>query len=213
MQALLVVLVLTNLATVAALVTLWRFYGGARPEDRDVLAALSAQRSGSTASRPVLTIEILNPVELAGTKGRVAGIAGSLVPGLTRRIVYDQTLKQLRKQLVDQGVVADVRLVKVTPADTEAAGAAPAVAVPTGRTGTTRSRPAAPPVPGATPAVQPLTDEQELLAVAAAESRTDADAVAVDAAPAYVDPYPGAFDPFVADPFEEPRPVPRQDPV
>ena len=152
MQALLVVLVITNLATAAALVMLWRFHGGTQAEDGDVLAALATQRSGTSGSRRVLTIEILNPVELAATRGRVVGIAGSLVPALTKRIVYDQTLKQLRKQLVDQGVVADVRLVKVTPAGAPAAVPAGAVAVPTPRASTIRGR-QQPPI------TEPLTDE------------------------------------------------------
>ena len=125
-----------------------------------MLAALASQRSGTNGSRRVLTIEILNPVELAATRGRVVGIAGSLVPALTKRIVYDQTLKQMRKQLVDQGVVADVRLVKVTPAGAPGAVPAGAVAVPTARPVPTRGR--------QEPAItEPLTDETELLAVAA----------------------------------------------
>ena len=205
MQALLVLLVITNLATAAALVMLWRFHGGTQAEDGDVLAALATQRSGTSGTRRVLTIEILNPVELAGTRGRVVGIAGSLVPALTKRIVYDQTLKQLRKQLVDQGVVADVRLVKLTPAGAPAAVPAGAVAVPTARPATTRGRPQ--------PAItEPLTDETELLAVAASENSTEAQPIAAAPEPSYVDPYPGAFDPFVADPFEEPQPT-SQDPV
>jgi hypothetical protein len=38
----------------------------------------------------------------------VFGIAGSFLPELTRRIVYDQTAKILRRQLVEHDVVADV---------------------------------------------------------------------------------------------------------
>jgi hypothetical protein len=38
------------------------------------------------------------------------GIAGSFVPHLTRRIVYDQTVRQLRDQLAAHNVVADVRV-------------------------------------------------------------------------------------------------------
>jgi len=213
-QALLVLLVITNLATAAALVMLWRFHGGTQAEDGDVLAALATQRSGTSGSRRVLTIEILNPVELAATRGRVVGIAGSLVPALTKRIVYDQTLKQMRKQLVDQGVVADVRLVKVTPAGAPAAVPAGAVAVPTARPAPTRGR-------QQPPLTEPLTDEAELLAVAASENSTAAQPVAAQPIggppqPSYVDPYPGTFDPFVADPFEEPQlfeQPSRQDPV
>jgi len=196
-QALVVLLVVTNLATILALALLWQFHGGDRPEDSDLLAALAAQRSVASGTRRVLSIEILNPVELAATKGRVVGIAGSLVPGLTRRIVYDQTLRQLRKQLVDQGVVADVRLHKVSTPAPGTPRPSVVTAVPTGRTG--------PPAAPRPPVEEPLTAETELLAVAGAETETQLEPEAV-----YVDPYPGAFDPFVANPFEEPI---RQDPV
>jgi hypothetical protein len=101
----------------------------------------SSARSGPT--RRMIGIEILNPIELARVRGRMFGIAGSLVPHLTRRIVYDQTAQQLREQLAAHGVDADVRVHvvpasapparTVTPAPTEmtstgAAGAAGAVA-------------------------------------------------------------------------------------
>jgi hypothetical protein len=206
-QALVLVLVITNLATLVALVMLWLFHGGSRPEDLDLLAALAAQRSTATGTRRLLSIEILNPVELAGTRGRVVGIAGSLVPALTRRIVYDQTLRLLRKQLVDQGVVADVRLHKISqpvgePAKPTVATAVPTAAKPTAAksTAATAVPKAAPPRP---PVAAPLTAESELLAVAGAEGETQPESV-------YLDPYPGAFDPFVADPFQEPI---RQEPI
>jgi hypothetical protein len=73
-------------------------------------AAAGASSSSSLGNRRVITIEVLNPIELAGTRGRLVGIAGSLAPGITRRLVYDQVLKTLRRQLADQRVVADVRL-------------------------------------------------------------------------------------------------------
>ena len=74
---------------------------------------------GST--RRLISIEILNPIELAGTRGRLVGLAGTLAPGLTRRIVYDQTLRILKQQLVDQQVLADVRLHTLRPAPPQAA--------------------------------------------------------------------------------------------
>ena len=65
----------------------------------------------SERGRRLITIEILNPIELASARGgRIAGLAGSLVPGVTRRIVYDQTFKTLRRELDRMAVHADVRL-------------------------------------------------------------------------------------------------------
>ena len=116
---LLIVLLLlaTNLATLG-----WLIRHHLRPvehptPDEVVAAAVEAMRpvASTTSTRRVITIEILNPIELAGTRGRLAGIAGSLAPGITRRIVYDQAIRNLRRQLVEERVVADVRLHTVTP--------------------------------------------------------------------------------------------------
>jgi hypothetical protein len=68
----------------------------------------------------VITIEILNPIELAGTRGWWAGIAGSLAPGLTNRVVYDQAIRLVRTQLADHDVVADVRLHVFDPSGIDA---------------------------------------------------------------------------------------------
>ncbi|HEV7206842.1 MAG TPA: hypothetical protein VGN18_19715 [Jatrophihabitans sp.] len=112
MLVLVIVLVVTNLVTLGAL-----GYLHLRPDDErgpDAAAAAALDRTPPPAvaggTRRLISVEILNPIELAGTRGRIVGIAGSLAPGLTRRIVYDQTLKILRRQLVEQQVVADVRL-------------------------------------------------------------------------------------------------------
>jgi len=63
----------------------------------------------------VITIEILNPIELAATRGRLVGMAGSLAPGLTRRIVYDQAVRNKKRQLAEEHVVADVRVHTLRP--------------------------------------------------------------------------------------------------
>src|SRR4051794_2184605 len=89
-----------------------------------VAASIEAMRppTSTTSTRRIITIEILNPIELAGTRGRLAGIAGSLAPGITRRVVYDQAIKNLRRQLAEERVVADVRVHTVSPARPDAAG-------------------------------------------------------------------------------------------
>jgi hypothetical protein len=127
MTALVIVLVLTNVATLVLLVVLMRHRLAFRPAVDDVTDVRVADAISSTArpvgpaasagrTRRVITIEILNPIELAGVRGRMFGIAGSFVPHLTRRIVYDQTVRQLREQLATHHVVADVRI-HVLPAE------------------------------------------------------------------------------------------------
>ncbi|MGI8680496.1 MAG: hypothetical protein ACR2LX_17790 [Jatrophihabitans sp.] len=118
MLTLVIVLVVTNLATLGVLAYLYLGPAdGPRPDTAasDALNRTPRPPAVPGGTRRLISIEILNPIELAGTKGRIAGIAGSLVPGLTRRIVYDQTLKILKQQLVDQQVVADVRLHTLRP--------------------------------------------------------------------------------------------------
>jgi hypothetical protein len=88
-------------------------------------ASLDAMRppTSTSSTRRIITIEILNPIELAGTRGRLMGIAGSLAPGITRRIVYDQAIRNLRHQLVNERVVADVRLHTVSPSESKKSSA------------------------------------------------------------------------------------------
>lgn len=117
MVVLVVVLIVTNLVTIAALA-----YYALRPADQprpDAALARTLDRvapvASTSATRRVISIEILNPVELASTRGRLAGIAGSLAPGLIRRVVYDQTIRTMRRQLADERVAADVRLHVLAP--------------------------------------------------------------------------------------------------
>lgn len=120
MLVLVIVLAVTNLVTLGALLYLYLEPIEAPGPDPGAADALDrsprpAAAVGPASERRLISIEILNPIELAGTRGRLAGIAGTLVPGLTRRIVYDQTLKIVKEQLVEQHVVADVRLHTLRP--------------------------------------------------------------------------------------------------
>jgi hypothetical protein len=115
---LVVVLIVTNLVALGGLGYLYLRPPDVPGLDRDAAAALDQSPRPATplgGTRRLITIEILNPIELAGTRGRLIGIAGSLAPGLTRRIVYDQTLRILKKQLGEQHVVADVRMHTLRP--------------------------------------------------------------------------------------------------
>lgn len=57
----------------------------------------------------LISIEILNPIELAAKESAIAGPVGSLAPNLIRKIVYQRTAAMLREQLLEHGVRADVK--------------------------------------------------------------------------------------------------------
>jgi hypothetical protein len=117
---LVIMLVVTNVVTLAVLARfLLRPAEQPAPDEKlaRALTVAAGASSSSAGTRRVITIEVLNPIELAGTRGRLVGIAGSLAPGITRRLVYDQVLKTLRRQLADERVVADVRLLVMRPED------------------------------------------------------------------------------------------------
>jgi hypothetical protein len=131
---LVILLIVTNLVTLGVLAWFALRPVEHRPPSRSVSAAIDAARGpelSSSATRRVITIEILNPIELAGTRGRIVGIAGSLAPGITRRVVYDQAIKLVRRHLAEHQVVADVRLHTVRPGPPpRSASASPEPALP-----------------------------------------------------------------------------------
>lgn len=66
---------------------------------------------GDSAGKPMLlTIEILNPIELARKESWFAGAFGTVTPALLRRIVYAKTLVIMQEQLLQFDVKADVQL-------------------------------------------------------------------------------------------------------
>lgn len=75
-----------------------------RPLPEDLEATFTAGK------RRVITIEILNPLELAATQSRFGGVAGALAPRALRRIVYEQAYSNIKEQMVEEGVVAEVGL-------------------------------------------------------------------------------------------------------
>jgi hypothetical protein len=109
---LVLVLIATNLLTLGAFA--WYVLRPVEHPAPDAMAAaaLTAALPANSASSPrrVITIEILNPLQVAGARGRWAGIAGSLAPGITRRVVYDRAMRIVQRQLAAQDVAADVRL-------------------------------------------------------------------------------------------------------
>lgn len=150
MLVLVIVLVVTNVIALGAL--LWLRLQPAEPPELDASVAGSLSPalrppSSTSGTRRFITIEILNPIELAGSRGRWAGIAGSLAPGITRRIVYDQALKTVRRHLSDEDVVADVRLHVIRPVEAppRRPPASRAAAAGAAAPGAAASRPAQPP--------------------------------------------------------------------
>lgn len=117
LTVLVVVLVATNLATLAALVLSRRRAAMLPPG----IASTPPPGAATSRVRRLITVEILNPIELAAARGRVAGIAGSVIPEVTRRIVYDKAAKILKRDLAGYDVVADVRIQTVRPPQAESA--------------------------------------------------------------------------------------------
>lgn len=70
------------------------------PEARGLLPARDA----------LLSIEILNPSELAAQESPLGGVASRLTPRLIRGIVYQRTADMLRAELPKYGVRAEVRV-------------------------------------------------------------------------------------------------------
>jgi hypothetical protein len=106
---LVVVLAATNVITLAVL--LWN--ARSARVSGEVAEVFEAPRPAGVHGndRRLITVELLNPIELATARGgRMATLAGTVAPGWTRRLVYEQTLRILRRELQDKDVLADVRV-------------------------------------------------------------------------------------------------------
>ncbi|NMN98534.1 hypothetical protein [Antrihabitans stalactiti] len=79
------------------------------------------QGARSVAKGRVLTIEILNPLELAASQNWVAGIASSLAPALVTKIVYERAAKMMKEELGKFGVEAVVQIQTGVPPSQPAA--------------------------------------------------------------------------------------------
>lgn len=74
------------------------------------VGSLPPARGDSGGKPMLLTIEILNPIELARKESWFAGAFGTVTPALLRRIVYAKTLVIMQEQLLHFDVKADVQL-------------------------------------------------------------------------------------------------------
>lgn len=108
-------------ANAAALAFLWWRHQGLRRDldaGRRQLEEWNAAGAGGIAPAalaalgraPLISVEILNTMELAAKESALAKAFGSLTPELVRREVYKQFYQRLCLQLQEQGVVAEVRL-------------------------------------------------------------------------------------------------------
>ncbi len=108
-------------ANIAVLAFVWWRHQALRRDlqtSRQQLDQWNAAGAGSLAAtaltalgRPALiSVEILNPLELAVKESALARAFGSLTPDLVRREVYKVVYQRLCVQLQEQGVIAEVRL-------------------------------------------------------------------------------------------------------
>lgn len=58
----------------------------------------------------ILTVEVLNPIELARQNSRIGSQLASVAPRLVRRRVYERVADELAAELADRGVEADVKV-------------------------------------------------------------------------------------------------------
>ena len=82
---------------------LWRL------EQADVSAPRAAHADLPPEDR-LLSIRILNPLELASAQTKVATMLHRVRPALLSKMVYEQAAESLRERLTDEGVVAEVKV-------------------------------------------------------------------------------------------------------
>ncbi len=69
-----------------------------------------AAQLANVGAASFMSLEILNPVELASKESSFAGPLGSIAPGLLRKIVYQRAAAIIREDLVKHGVQAEVKI-------------------------------------------------------------------------------------------------------
>jgi len=76
----------------------------APPVAPDLEAALDA------GGRPLIVVDVLNPLELAMSRTRAAGVVATMAPSRLHRIVLEQAVKQMYEQFEHEGVKAQVTI-------------------------------------------------------------------------------------------------------
>ncbi|MGZ4453225.1 MAG: hypothetical protein ACXVD1_09350 [Nocardioides sp.] len=84
---------------------------------RAEIGALHAEAAGLSGSgrspergERIITVRILNELELATEKTKAAGLLHKVRPQLLNRLVYDQAARELTERLAEEGVRAEVRV-------------------------------------------------------------------------------------------------------
>ncbi|TSD93451.1 hypothetical protein FOS14_23145 [Skermania sp. ID1734] len=118
MSVAIVVLLVLNVVVLLALLRQTRRIGQRNSELAEEVAASAVRAAKPMDIEPLfagtrgrlITIEILNPVELARTQSRFSGVAGAVAPNLLRKVVYERAAQIMREQLLEQGVDAEVKI-------------------------------------------------------------------------------------------------------
>lgn len=63
-----------------------------------------------SGKRRLLVIEILNPIELARSRSRASTVLAAMAPDKLRKLVIEQTAREMSEQMLAEGVQADVRV-------------------------------------------------------------------------------------------------------
>ncbi|MDP9140097.1 MAG: hypothetical protein M3O62_04800 [Pseudomonadota bacterium] len=69
-----------------------------------------AAQLANVGAASFMSLEILNPVELAAKESSFAGPLGNIAPGLLRKIVYQRAAAIIREDLLKHGVQAEVKI-------------------------------------------------------------------------------------------------------
>ncbi len=69
-----------------------------------------AAQLANVGAASFISLEILNPAELAAKESSFAGPLGNIAPGLLRKIVYQRAAVIIREDLVKHGVQAEVKI-------------------------------------------------------------------------------------------------------
>lgn len=77
--------------------------GASNPQEREALVQ---------AQTMLLTVEVLNPLELARAHSRIGSSLAGVAPGLVRRRVYQTVASELRDELAERGVQANIEIHK-----------------------------------------------------------------------------------------------------
>ncbi len=76
-------------------------------------AAPDVVRMLGRGGRPVIALDILNPMELASRQSWFADTFGSMAAPALRKVVYDRAVKIIRQELIKHGVRAQVSIHRV----------------------------------------------------------------------------------------------------